>query len=162
MRTIGFQTTWGTITLLLDGDTVIRCILPHLETAPECPFTPVPPKQARTEVSFFWTLRKAFPSFEPSNGTDFQKKVWNALREIPYGQIRTYGEIAAAIGHPQAARAVGLACAANPLPIFIPCHRVVSKHDLGGFSSGLPWKELLLKLETPNPRRNKKQTHDGG
>lgn len=147
MKQIQFTTTWGTITLTLEGDTVTHCALPHLETAPRHPFGPHPPKLARSEIAFFWELKRAFPSFAPSGGTAFQKKVWDALKKIPYGQIRTYGEIAAAIGHPGAARAVGLACGANPLPIFIPCHRVVSKNSLGGFRSGWPWKQLLLDLE---------------
>jgi len=69
------------------------------------------------------------------------------MQKIPRGQTRTYGEIAAAIGRPKAVRAVGSACGANPLPIFIPCHRVVAKNGLGGFGAGLPWKKLFLKEE---------------
>ena len=69
------------------------------------------------------------------------------MQKIPRGQTRTYGEIAAAIGRLNAVRAVGSACGANPLPLFIPCHRVVAKTGLGGFGSGLPWKKLLLKEE---------------
>ena len=81
-------------------------------------------------------------------GTAFQKTVWNALREIPYGQVRTYGQIAAAIGKPNAARAVGMACNRNPLWIVIPCHRVVgSGGTLTGYAGGLPTKAALLELE---------------
>jgi len=81
-------------------------------------------------------------------GTPFQKKVWRALLEIPAGQTRSYGEIAAAVGEPGAARAVGAACGANPIPVLVPCHRVLAAHKkLGGFSAGLKWKRLLLERE---------------
>ncbi len=154
MKTACFRTTWGTITLTMEGDTVTRCALPHLKKTPRRPFGPNPPNLAKSEISFFQKLQNAFPSVAPSAGTAFQKKVWDELKKIPYGQVRTYGEIAVAIGHPGAARAVGLACAANPLPIFIPCHRVVAKNSFGGFSSGLPWKQLLLNLEAGPMFRN--------
>lgn len=81
-------------------------------------------------------------------GTPFQKKVWKALQTIPFGQTRTYTWVARKIGAPKAARAVGSACGKNPVPIWIPCHRVVSASGgLGGFSSGLKWKRFLLNLE---------------
>lgn len=81
-------------------------------------------------------------------GTDFHCQVWQALAEIPYGQTRTYGQISQALGRPKAARAVGQACGTNPVPIVIPCHRVLqSGGGLGGFSSGLHWKQWLLGLE---------------
>lgn len=80
-------------------------------------------------------------------GSEFELRVWNALRAIPWGQTRTYGEIARAIGDPGAARAVGRANGCNPLPIVVPCHRVVSSTGLGGFSAGLEWKQRLLALE---------------
>jgi methylated-DNA-[protein]-cysteine S-methyltransferase len=80
--------------------------------------------------------------------TDFQRDVWEATAEIPYGQLRSYGWIANHIGRPRTARAVGQALGANPLPIIIPCHRVVrSDGSLGGFSGGLHWKEKLIELE---------------
>ena len=82
-------------------------------------------------------------------GTDFQRSVWEALRAIPYGQTRTYGEIAAAVGRPWAVRAVGQANHVNPLPIFIPCHRVVGKNGaLTGYAGGLDLKGALLALES--------------
>ena len=79
--------------------------------------------------------------------TPFQRTVWRALRKIPYGELRTYGQVAHAIDKPGAARAVGNACGANPWPIIVPCHRVVAANGLGGFSAGLKWKRLLLHLE---------------
>ena len=81
-------------------------------------------------------------------GTPFQKRVWRALARIPFGQTRSYGEVAAAIGAPKAARAVGAACGANPLPLFVPCHRVLAAGGaLGGFSGGLVIKKKLLRVE---------------
>ena len=81
-------------------------------------------------------------------GTSFQKKVWQALRDIPYGETRTYGQIAKEVGSPKGARAVGMACHNNPIIIVTPCHRVVGANGaLTGFACGLEMKEFLLKLE---------------
>lgn len=81
-------------------------------------------------------------------GTDFQKKVWQALCRIPYGQTRTYGEIAKEIGNPKASRAVGMACNRNPIWIAVPCHRVVGAGGkLTGYAGGIAMKEALLSLE---------------
>lgn len=83
-----------------------------------------------------------------ARGTLFQTRVWAALREIPYGQVRTYAGIAARIGSPKAVRAVGQANHVNPLPIFIPCHRVVRTGGaLGGYAGGEAVKRFLLTLE---------------
>ncbi len=80
--------------------------------------------------------------------TPFQRKVWRATCKIPYGQVRTYAWIADKLGDPNCARAVGNALGRNPIPIFIPCHRVVGAHgELGGFSAGLSFKRWLLSLE---------------
>jgi O-6-methylguanine DNA methyltransferase len=81
-------------------------------------------------------------------GTTFQKSVWAALRKISLGKTKSYGEIATAIGRPKAVRAVGGACGANPIPVLVPCHRVLAANKkLGGFSGGLDWKRSLLKSE---------------
>jgi len=83
-----------------------------------------------------------------SGATAFQRKVWRVLRRIPYGETRSYAWVAQQIGCPRAARAVGAACKANPIPILVPCHRVVrSDGGLGGFSGGLARKRALLRLE---------------
>jgi len=93
------------------------------------------------------------PPLDLSAGTDFQRAVWEALRRIPPGQTRGYGEVAGEIGSPRAARAVGQACGANPIPLLIPCHRVLAAGGkLGGFSGGLDWKRLLLKREAGGRR----------
>ncbi|MDD2371206.1 MAG: methylated-DNA--[protein]-cysteine S-methyltransferase [Firmicutes bacterium] len=81
-------------------------------------------------------------------GTDFMKSVWSALSDIPYGTTKSYKEIAIAIGSPKAARAIGMANNHNPLPIIIPCHRVIgSKGNLIGYKGGLNIKKQLLELE---------------
>ena len=81
-------------------------------------------------------------------GTPFQQKVWRELLEIPYGETISYGELARRIGNPNASRAVGLANGSNPIPIIIPCHRVIgSNGKLTGYGGGLPIKEKLLALE---------------
>ncbi|MEW6267356.1 MAG: methylated-DNA--[protein]-cysteine S-methyltransferase [Thermodesulfobacteriota bacterium] len=93
--------------------------------------------------------RREFKLTLDLKGTEFQRQVWRALSLIPYGQTSTYGRIAERIGRPGAARAVGQACGANPIPLIIPCHRVLASNGgLGGFGSGLHWKRWLLNLES--------------
>ena len=97
---------------------------------------------------YFAGSRTSFDLPIKPKGTPFQLAVWQALEEIPYGETRTYGNIAAAIGNPKASRAVGMACNRNPLWIVIPCHRVVgSNHNLTGYAGGLSMKRALLELE---------------
>ncbi len=92
--------------------------------------------------------RKIFDFPIEVQGTPFQLKVWDALRNIPYGETRSYKQIAEAIEKPKAVRAVGMANNRNPLLIVNPCHRVIgSNGKLVGYASGLPLKEFLLKLE---------------
>lgn len=96
---------------------------------------------AGEEVAFDYRL-------DLSQATGFQRSVWRVVREIPWGQVRSYRWVAERVGNPRATRAVGGALAKNPLPIIIACHRVVrSDGSLGGFSSGLGWKRGLLELE---------------
>ena len=81
-------------------------------------------------------------------GTDFQRRAWSAVSAIPYGETRTYAEVAAAIGKPQAVRAMGAANGANPLPLVVPCHRVLgSDGSLTGYGGGLDVKRQLLEME---------------
>jgi O-6-methylguanine DNA methyltransferase len=94
-------------------------------------------------------LRRFSVRLDLTGASAFSRKVWNATRKVPYGQVRTYGWIAEKIGDPYSSRAVGGALGKNPVPIFIPCHRIVGSHGwLGGFSAGLPVKERLLALES--------------
>lgn len=105
-------------------------------------------RAARELEEYFRGERRAFDVPIETKGTPFEEKVWKALREIPYGETRSYGEIAGRIGSPKGARAVGGACGRNPVLIMTPCHRVVgSKGNLTGFTGGLDIKEKLLKLE---------------
>ncbi len=88
------------------------------------------------------------------HGTPFQLMVWRELQQIPYGETRSYGEIAQAIGRPTASRAVGAANGANPVAIIVPCHRVIgSKGSLTGYGGGLPTKAWLLSLEGIKPQQ---------
>lgn len=109
-----------------------------------------PLKRAAAALAAYFQEGKPLPRTLKSrlDGTDFQRKVWAAIEAIPLGKTKTYGEIALLIGHPGASRAVGAACGANPLPLFIPCHRVLASNGrLGGFTGGLDVKRRLLKLE---------------
>ena len=97
---------------------------------------------------YFSGTRTAFDLPLSLTGTDFQKAVWSALAQIPYGETRSYQEIACAIGRPNACRAVGQANNRNPVAVILPCHRVVGqKGTLVGYDGGLAAKELLLRLE---------------
>lgn len=86
-------------------------------------------------------------AFDLSGHGPFFTKAWRALYEIPFGKVKTYGEIAQSAGSPKAVRAAGQACGANPIVLFIPCHRVIACSGPGGFGAGLEWKAILLKLE---------------
>lgn len=113
--------------------------------------------QARTALSdlvygqiteYLEGRRRVFTFPYELRGTEFQKKVWRELCKIPYGEIRTYGEIAAAVGNPKAARAVGMANNKNPIFIAVPCHRVIGADGkLVGYAGGLDMKRDLLRLE---------------
>jgi len=97
---------------------------------------------------YFDKKREQFELPLDAGGTDFQKEVWESLRRIPYGEQRTYGDIAREIDRPRAVRAVGAANGRNPIPIIVPCHRVIgSNGTLTGFAGGLALKRELLALE---------------
>ena len=124
------------ITALQQGTTESEASCPVLEAAAQ----QLREYEAGTRTGF--TLPLA-----PS-GTAFQQQVWAALLEIPCGETRAYGEIAAAIGKPEAAQAVGMACNKNPILLLIPCHRIIGKGGkLTGYAAGLELKEQLLNLE---------------
>ncbi len=104
---------------------------------------------AKQLEEYFAGTRKVFDLPLCPEGTDFQKRVWKALLEIPYGETRTYQEIAQKAGSPRGFRAVGMANHNNPIMIVIPCHRVIGKDgSLTGYGGGLDMKERLLKLES--------------
>ena len=106
-------------------------------------------KEAAEQLrSYLAGNRKNFTLPLALDGTDFMLSVWKALSVIPYGETRSYGEIARSVGRPKAARAVGLANNKNPIPLFIPCHRVIGANGkLVGYLGGLHIKEQLLELE---------------
>ncbi|MDH3417593.1 MAG: methylated-DNA--[protein]-cysteine S-methyltransferase [Gammaproteobacteria bacterium] len=108
--------------------------------------------KARQQLEeYFAGARKDFDLPLRLEGTEFQVSVLKALQEIPYGETVSYGEIAKRIGRPRAVRAVGAANGRNPIPIVVPCHRVIgSSGDLTGFGGGLDTKEALLRLEAEN------------
>ena len=104
---------------------------------------------ARQLNEYFEGRRKDFDLPLLPEGTQFQKSVWRKLQDIPYGQTISYGELARRVGNPKASRAVGAANGQNPIPIVIPCHRVIGANGkLTGFGGGLPTKEALLGLES--------------
>ena len=112
------------------------------------PATPLLRQAAAELAAYFAGQLREFTVPLAPKGTPFQQKVWAALREIPYGETRSYKEIAAMVGNEKACRAVGMANNRNPLPIFIPCHRVVgSDGKLVGYAGGLDVKTFLLELE---------------
>ena len=119
---------------------------------PDWIYNEKPLAKARQQLEeYFAGARKDFDLPLKLNGTEFQVNVLKALLKIPYGETVSYGEIAKRIGKPRAMRAVGAANGRNPIPIVVPCHRVIgSSGDLTGFGGGLDTKEALLRLEAEN------------
>lgn len=140
------------ITILQTGNTPIPDALKQ-ETPLTC--------QAVAQLAEYLSgCRQTFDLPLNPQGTPFQKKVWAALCQIPYGVTKTYGDIAKMVGNPKACRAVGMANNRNPIMILIPCHRVIGANgSLTGYGGGLPLKEHLLKLENAMidpPKKTKK------
>ncbi len=110
---------------------------------------PAPLKEATQQLdAYFHGKLREFTLPLAADGTDFQKKVWGALCQVPYGKTASYGQIAKAIGQPTASRAVGLANGRNPISIIVPCHRIIgSSGKLVGYGGGLDRKTALLNLE---------------
>jgi methylated-DNA-[protein]-cysteine S-methyltransferase len=123
--------------------------LPQDELTPSKGSAPKPVADAVAQLKeYFSGSRRTFKvKLAPSVATPFQNDVFDALRKIPYGQVRTYGEVADAVDRPRAHRAVGNANHANPWPIVVPCHRVVASTGLGGYGGGDTVKRYLLDLE---------------
>ena len=156
-----FHTAWGWMEMTTSEKGVTSIMLPRSNRKPDRKTVPdhVSPgngtsvtlwNEARTQlIEYLAGERRAFSlPVDMSGGTPFQRRVWHAILRIPYGRVRSYQWVAARVGGKQYARAVGMALGANPVPIVVPCHRIVS-HDgsLGGFGCGLPMKRRLLKLE---------------
>ncbi len=143
-----FLTLIGMVSIVSDGRAVKAVYLPtsNLPAIAEGTY-PLIEEAAGEMEEYLSGSRKEFTVPVAPEGTDFQKEVWGAMQDIPYGSTATYGEIAKEIGRPGAARAVGMACGANPIPIIIPCHRVVASNGIGGYSGGLAIKRRLLGME---------------
>jgi methylated-DNA-[protein]-cysteine S-methyltransferase len=151
-----FKTPWGWIevTATERGVSSIDLFPPHrravsdLQEAGEAARALLGEAQAQLLAYIEGTRREFSLPVDMSAGTPFQRKVWRAIIRIPYGRARSYKWVADRVGGRQYARAVGMALGANPVPIIVPCHRIIA-HDgsLGGFSCGLPVKRRLLRLE---------------
>jgi methylated-DNA-[protein]-cysteine S-methyltransferase len=150
MDLILFETPFGRMGLASeDCEAISRLYFPNEPTPAIAEHeTPLLALGKHQLLEYFAGVRTAFDLPLSPKGTPFQGKVWNALSAIPYGETRSYGDIAASIGNPRATRAVGGANHRNPIPILIPCHRVVGADgSLTGFGGGLELKESLLNLE---------------
>lgn len=146
MPCLFYDSPIGPMTLVQEGEVLARLDF-DVPSQPE-EATPLLLEACRQLREYFAGERKAFALPLAPAGTEFQKKVWAALRDIPWGETRSYGDIARAIGKPTACRAVGMANGRNPLPIFIPCHRVIGTNgSITGYSGGLEKKRFLLRLE---------------
>ena len=152
------MTAWNDVKVLDDvrlrvvaSDSGILEILLHWDRLPEGPPDPSNPflREAAQQLrSYFAGELREFDLPLDLRGTDFQLRVWRKLQEIPYGETRSYGDIARAIRSAKAVRAVGAANGANPISIVVPCHRVIgSNGKLTGYGGGLPLKKRLLEME---------------
>ncbi len=142
----------GVMTLVQRGERIVELRLNgeryEGETVKETPLTALAAKEL---AEYFAGKRKDFTVPLAAVGTPFQLSVWRALIDVPYGTTVSYGELARRMGNPAATRAVGMANHNNPLPVFIPCHRVIgASGKLVGYGGGLDKKESLLKLEAEN------------
>jgi methylated-DNA-[protein]-cysteine S-methyltransferase len=142
----------GPLTLVSDGAAITAIMFPvqkHYNAPAPTPRGDKILDAAMKQLdSYFAGRRRSFDLPLAPRGTAFQTRVWNALMKIPYGETKSYGAIAAMIGSPSAMRAVGAANGRNPIPIVIPCHRVIGANgSLTGFGGGMERKEMLLDLE---------------
>lgn len=145
-----FETEFGTLFIKEDGSAITNITLnENILTKDDIHYESTLIKQVKQQLDeYFQGKRNAFDLPLNPSGTTFQKKVWNALCNIPYGETRSYQEIAIAIDCPKGCRAVGLANNKNPIVILIPCHRVIGKNgSLVGYALGLKMKQHLLDLE---------------
>lgn len=139
----------GRMTIVDSGGAVVRIGFGVLDVEGSALSPTALTNEAATQLmEYFAGKRRTFSLPLAPKGTPFQKEVWQALSSIPYGQTRSYADIAAQVGRPKAYRAVGMANNRNPIPIIIPCHRVVgSSGDMVGYAYGTKIKRYLLELE---------------
>ncbi len=150
MNTLIVNSPIGPLQLIAENGALLEIRFPgqHVD-APAGDGTDPALGAARSQLAeYFQGDRRSFQLPLAASGTVFQKQVWQALAEIPYGQLRSYRDIALSIGKERAVRAVGAANGRNPLPIVVPCHRVIgSNGSLTGFAGGLEAKKTLLEIE---------------
>ena len=144
-----FDTPLGPMALVSEEESIVRLYLPNAPTPRLMSReTPLLARGRDQLLEYMAGRRKTFDLPLAPQGTPFQQRVWAALRDIPYGQTRSYREIAQAVDCPKGFRAVGLANNRNPIPIFIPCHRVLGADgSLTGYAGGLELKKALLSIE---------------
>lgn len=148
-----YDTAIGKIGIADDGNVITNIYFENEAGANKAQIneTPLIKETGKQLIEYFEGNRKSFDLKIEPIGTEFQKKVWQALREIPYGETRTYKEIAITVGNEKACRAVGMANNKNPISIIVPCHRVIgSNGKLVGYAGGMDIKEYLLNLEKSN------------
>ena len=150
-ETCTLESPLGTLLLVSSKSKLTRLVwgadAARLQRAPPCQ-SPVLEHAREELIAYFSGSKQGFTVPIEPTGTAFQNMVWQSLRTLPHGQTTSYGELASGVGKPQGARAVGGAVGANPIPIIIPCHRVLRVGNrLGGFSGGLAIKRQLLRLE---------------
>ncbi len=146
-----YQTEFGNFMMCYENDVIVKFkkIYEHIEDSGTK--TPLTDALYGQLLEYLSGKRKSFDFKYRLYGTDFQKKVWNALCDIPYGETRSYKDIAIAIGNPKASRAIGMANNKNPITIAVPCHRVIgSSGKLVGYAGGLDMKTRLLEMEKNN------------
>lgn len=143
-----YQTPAGKLTIASDGSAVTNIAFGAVKLKGEAHPSALTNKAANQLQQYFAGKRTTFDFPIFANGTNFQQAVWDAVSRIPYGETRSYKEIAALVGNERATRAVGMANNKNPLPIVVPCHRVIGANGKPvGYAGGLKLKEYLLELE---------------
>jgi methylated-DNA-[protein]-cysteine S-methyltransferase len=148
--TMPMDTPVGHLVLESDGDVLIGIWLPSQATTTRGDGHDAPPvlKDTATQLEeYFAGERRDFDLPMALDGTPFQREVWSELQRIPYGETISYGELARRVGRPNGPRAVGQANGRNPVPIIVPCHRVVAHNGIGGYGGGLKVKRALLAVE---------------
>jgi methylated-DNA-[protein]-cysteine S-methyltransferase len=143
-----YESPVGRLTVLINNSIIKGIVFGHHVADGKYNDDPVLGLRIFDEFDAYFTGKlKEFTLKIRPDGTDFQKQVWRRLLEIPYGETIAYSEVAKSIGHPSAVRAVGAACGSNPIPILVPCHRVVGKGGyLTGYAGGIENKKFLLNL----------------
>ena len=148
--TMPLESPIGRLVLECDGDVLIGVWLPNERRRARRDADDVPPvlKEAAVQLEeYFAGERRTFDVPMELDGTPFQKEVWAELSRIGYGETISYGELARRVGRPNGPRAVGQANGRNPVPIIVPCHRVLASNGIGGYGGGLAVKRALLAIE---------------